>query len=80
MTVAELAKVSECDMKVKSAYNGKVLCHRFDPEKHKEIGEREVVSVWADQVIITAAFGNLTKAILGVYVNGAPEAFKANPF
>ena len=30
MTVAELAKVAHTSLKVMSAYNGKVLCHRFD--------------------------------------------------
>jgi len=80
MTVAELAKVTETSMKVMSAYNGKVLCHRFDPGKHKEIGEREVRSVWADLDILNGAFGKQAKALICVYADGAPEAFKANPF
>ena len=80
MTVAELAKVANTSMKVMSGYNGKVLCHRFDPGNHKEIGEREVRSVWADLRILDGVFGKQVTPMLCVYVDGSPEAFKANPF
>lgn len=80
MTVAELEKVAHTSLKVMSAYNGKVLCHRFDPNTHKEIGEREVKSVWADLRILDGAFSKQCTPLLCVYADGAPEAFKANPF
>lgn len=80
MRVAELAKVAQTSMKVMSAYDGKVLCHRFDPDKHKAIGEREVRSAWADLRILDGAFGKQATAMICVYADGSPEAFKEHPF
>lgn len=80
MTVAELARVAQTSMKVMSAYNGKVLCHRFDPEKHPSIGEREVSSVWADLRILDGAFSKQCTPMLCVYADGTEECFKNNPF
>ena len=34
-------------LEVRSGYNGKVLCRNFDRKKHIEIGERELVSLYA---------------------------------
>lgn len=73
MTVAELAKIVRTSIKVMSAYNGKVLCHRFDPEKHKEIGERKTDCVWADLVIVESCFGRQAKAIVCCYADGRKE-------
>lgn len=81
MKVIELAKVAGISMKVMSAYNGKVLCYGFDPEKHKEIGEREVRAVWADFKI--AGGGHYHKSInpiLCVYADGSKECYEAHPF
>lgn len=80
MKVAELAQVAQTSMKVMSAYNGKVLCQRFDPKKHKAIGEREVASVWADLVILKDVFGNQAKPIICVYADGTEECYMENPF
>lgn len=80
MTVAELSKIAHTSLKVMSAYNGKVLCHRFDPNNHKEIGEREVKSVFADLRILDGVFGKQCTPLLCVYADGAPEAFKEHPF
>lgn len=77
MTVAELAKVAQGAMKVMSAYNGKVLCHRFNSERHKEIGEREVSSVWPDLQITQGAFEKCCSPILCVYADGAKECQEA---
>ena len=73
MTVAELAKVMKTTIKVLSGYNGKVLCHRFDPEKHKEIGERQTDCVWADLVITDGVFGKYAQAIICCYADGTKE-------
>ena len=73
MTVADLAKIMKTSIKVMSAYNGKVLCHRFDQEKHKEIGERETDCVWADLQIIEGPFGKQAKAIICCYADGTKE-------
>lgn len=80
MTVSELAKVTQTGMKVMSAYNGKVLCHRFDTEKHKAIGEREVRAVCADLRILDGAFSKQCAPILCVYADGTEECYKENPF
>ena len=80
MKVAELAKVADTSLKVMSGYNDKVLCHRFDPGKHKEIGEREVMSVWADLRILDGVFGKQATPLLCVYADGAKECYEAHPF
>lgn len=80
MTVAELAKVAQTSMKVMSAYNGKVLCHRFDTKKHREIGEREVRAVCADLCILNGAFSKQCTPMLCVYADGTEECYKENPF
>lgn len=76
MTVSELAKVMQTSIKVMSAYNGKVLCHRFNPEKHKEIGERQTDCVWADLQIVEGVFGKQVKAIICCYADGTKELFE----
>lgn len=49
MTVNEFFKYyCKNDLKVMSGYNGKILCKRFNPKKHVEIGKREIVAVWAE--------------------------------
>lgn len=80
MTVAELAKVAQTSMKVMSAHNGKVLCHRFDAEKHRAIGEREVRAVCADLCILNGAFSKQCAPMLCVYADGTEECYKENPF
>jgi hypothetical protein len=80
MKVAELAKVAGTSVKVMSAYNDKVLCHRFDPEKHKEIGEREVKAVWADFKSSGCGYYKAINPILCVYADGSEECYKAHPF
>ena len=62
------------DLKVLSAFNGKVLCRNFNPQKHVEIADREVHSVWAEIVVTTrCSFGNYAKPIICVYVDGRKE-------
>ena len=80
MKVAELDKVACTSVKVMSAYNGKVLCHRFDPEKHKEIGEREVKTVWADFKSSDCGSHKTIIPMLCVYADGSKECYEAHPF
>lgn len=35
-------------VELRSGYNGKILCRKFDPKKHSEIGARELLAMWAD--------------------------------
>ena len=46
MTVKEFSEICHSPIKVMSAFNGKVLCYRYKPEKHTEIADREINSVW----------------------------------
>lgn len=80
MKVAELAKVAGTSIKVISAYNDKVLCHRFNPEKHKEIGEREVRGVWADCKSSSLGYHKTIHLMLCVYADGSKECYEARPF
>ena len=74
MTVAELAQVARTPLKVMSSFNGKVICHRFKPDKHLEIGEREVRAVWPEITVANSGYRSFASAGLCVYVSGGKEA------
>lgn len=76
MTVQELFDVCESPIKVKSAYNDKVLCYEYSPDKHGKLCRRMVVAVWADLENIKSTFGNYAKAKICAYVEGSEEAEK----
>ena len=89
MTVNELYSELEIQspMKILSAYNGRVLCHDFKPEKeeHKKLGERKLLDIWAEmRVIQNSGFGNRVDVILCAFVDGSQEYEKelkrANPY
>lgn len=74
MTVNEFAKICNSPLKVLSAYNGKVLCYQFNPDKHAEIGKREISDcVWAEMNVVKSPFGNYARPIMCCYVNGSVE-------
>lgn len=76
MTVQEFFKACQCrsKLRVKSGYNDKILCFEYDPNKHTEIGKKEISSVWADiQVKQLAGFGSYAEPYLCCYVDGAEE-------
>ena len=74
LTVGDFAKICKTDIKVLSAFNGKVLCKRFDPKKHIEIASREIVSVWSEiRVNKTIGYSNAAFAEICVYVDGKNE-------
>ena len=74
LTVGDFAKICQTDIKVMSGFNGKVLCKRFNPKKHTEIAEREVVSVWSEiRANKSMGYSNAAFAEICVYVNGAKE-------
>lgn len=60
-------------IEVRSGFNGKILCRNFDIKKHGEIGNRKLLSMWAD----TKKYSNDPVAsicpILCCYVDGRPE-------
>ena len=76
MTVAEFAKGCRSRLRCISAYNGKILCYEYNAEKHTEIGERKILSVWADILVTDSGFGNYAVPILCAYVDGAKEYAK----
>lgn len=69
MTVAELANVCKSQLKVMSAYNGRVFCHDFNKDKHGKYADREVLSVWADMCITDSGFRRYALPIMCVYVS-----------
>lgn len=81
ITLEEFSKVCHKGIKVLSAYNGKVLCYAYDRnnERHKEIGERNISSVWAELDIKGGGFGKYCTPILCCYVDGTEECRKAHP-
>lgn len=60
-------------VEVRSGYNGKILCRNFDPKKHSEIGERELLSMWADIKKPSKSPGTEVYPVLCCYVDGGPE-------
>ena len=77
MKLVDFAKsLAKSKIKVISGYNGKVLCFRFQPEKHSAIGKRELLTVWAELEVINSGFGNCCQPILCVYVDGHEELAK----
>lgn len=74
MKVIDLFEVCEgayMDLKVLSAYNGAVLCHKFKPEKHIEIADRKVKLLFADLITYNTDrdYYKMVKPILCVYVD-----------
>lgn len=80
MTVNEFFECyCQSNLKIMSGYNGKVLCKRFIPKKHIEIGTREITSVWAEiEVPKSSAFRQSITPIICVYVDGTKEYEKEN--
>lgn len=78
MTVQEFFETCDCrgKLRVKSAYNGKILCYAYDPNKHTEIGKRELCCIWADITVANSGFGDYALPILCCYANGAEEYAK----
>lgn len=60
-------------IEVRSGYNGKILCRKFDPKKHSELGERELLSMWADIKKPSNSPGMEAYPMLCCYVDGGPE-------
>lgn len=74
LTVGDFAKICQTDIKVMSGFNGKVLCKRFNPKKHTEIAEREIISVWSEiRANKPMGYRNAAFAEICVYVNGKKE-------
>ena len=68
--VCELLNINA--IKVLSGYNGKVLARRFNPNKHKELGERFVLRIWSE-IEVDKLSNNTAQSILVCYVEGKVE-------
>lgn len=82
MTINELYSELQIQspMKIISAYNGRVLCYNFNPnkEEHKKLGERQIRDIWAEmRVTQKSGFGNYADVILCAFVDGFQEYRKA---
>lgn len=75
MTVYDLFVGGECrsTLKVLCARTGKVLAHSFKPEKHEQIGKRNVCAVWAELCVTNSPFGNYCRPIMCCYATEAME-------
>lgn len=69
MTVSEFYVGCECrsTLKVLSARTGKVMAHRFDPQKHEEIGKKQICAIWAELSVTDSGFGNYCRPIMCCY-------------
>ncbi len=76
MTVAEFAGNCKSTVKVMSAFNGKILCHKYDDQKHQEIGQRVVRSFCADIKCKDDGYGSIARPYICVFADGTPEAAK----
>lgn len=78
MTVNELCNEIQIQspLRLLSAYNGRVLCYEFNPQKdeHKKLGGRKVYDIWAEmRVTQNAGFGNWADVVICAFVDGYPE-------
>lgn len=79
MTVREFSDLCHSKIKVMSAYNGKILCKAFNPEKHTEICEREVISIWCEiEATKPSGYYNIASPVMCVYADGIKEYYEAN--
>ena len=77
MTVNELSQYVKCDLEVKSGFNGKILCKKYDLKKHTEIADREVSAIWSEiRALNGCGYSSMAKPVICVYVNGQPECEK----
>lgn len=75
MTVADFYKYipHSVTVEVKSGFNGNVLCRRFNPNKHAEVGKRKILDIWAEIRTNGCSFSNRAIPIICVYVDGEVE-------
>ena len=77
MVVNDLYELCQTTLKIMSGYNGKILCKSFDPKKHINVGEREVIAIWAgfEETKMTG-FRTYVCPIVCAYVDGYSERIK----
>lgn len=74
MSVNELSKYVKCDLEVKSGFNGKILCKKYDPKKHTEIADREVTAIWSEvRMVNGGGYSSMARPVICAFVYGQPE-------
>ena len=74
MTVKEFSELTHTPIEVKSGFNGKLLCKRYDAKKHQEISDREVTSIWAEiRASNSGGYSSYASPAICVYVHGGKE-------
>jgi hypothetical protein len=74
MTVKELSNLSRTVLEVKSGYNGKLLCKRYNGKKHADISEREVTAIWSEiRATNSGGYSSYAAPVLCAYVYGEKE-------
>lgn len=68
MTVNELSVLTNSDIKIKDAKDGKILCHRYRSPNHDHLANREVLAIWAEIDVFNSGYSSTAKAIIFVYV------------
>lgn len=62
------------NLKIKSGYNGKILCNNYTPRMHdKKYGDRVIKTIWSEIKTFGNGFDSLAKPILVCYVDGEIE-------
>lgn len=73
MTVKELADISNTNIKVKDAKDGKILCYRYTDNKNSKISDRIILSIWTEIEVFNSGYGSTAKPIICVYVEHVNE-------
>lgn len=73
ISLSELHAITRCPIKVMSGYNGKTLAKRYNPNKHKSLSGREVISQWAEVEVAGTGWNKSTTPVICVYLHGDVE-------
>lgn len=68
MTVRELSAITNCDIKIKDAKDGKILCYRYRSTKHDNLTNKAVLAIWSEIDVFNSGYGSSAKSIICVYV------------
>lgn len=70
MTIKELEKIAQSNIKVLSARTGKVLCQRYIPERHGLLQDSEIRALWTEITVNNnGGFTSFARPIICVYVS-----------
>lgn len=77
MTLNDFSKLTMGSVRVRSAYNGKILAFNFNPTKHSEtLGKREVIGVKPKIMLDRTAGYDTAYPVICCLVDGKEEYLK----